>query len=339
MRNYNNDYLKKLMKTIFDIVCVLGVGLLFAACTGVGVSNVAPKVAPKVNFDADSAYRYTQEQVAFGPRVPGTEAHKRCLEYYVETFKRFGATVEIQQGTETNLYNKPQEVMNVIASYQPMKANRIILCSHWDSRPFADQDADRKQVDKPIDGANDGASSTGVLMEIARQLNLRQPSIGVDIILFDAEDMGTPEHLKLKYMPDSWCLGSQSWGKSDKGKSSEARYAVLLDMIGGPGATFCREHFSQQYASDVVDKIWRMGSRLGYGSYFVNVDGGAITDDHLYINRLTKVPAIDIIHYDAQTLTSFPAYWHTHDDNMSNVDKSSLRAVGETLLAVIYDER
>ncbi|MCQ2202109.1 MAG: M28 family peptidase [Bacteroidales bacterium] len=305
-----------------------------------GASATVKEEVLNVDFSADSAYQYTAEQVAFGPRVPGTEAHGKCLDYLASTLARFGAEVEIQEGDGTNYLGNRQHIKNVIGRIQPQKANRVILCAHWDSRPWSDNDKDAKVRDTPVDGANDGASGVGVLLEVARQLQLKQSKIGVDIIFFDVEDMGTPSHKNdVKHLQDTWCLGSQMWGQSDMGKRSQARFAILLDMVGAPNATFYRESFSMQWGSNIVDNVWGRAHKMGFGSYFVNSDGGYITDDHYYIHRHTKIPAIDIIQYDSQSNTSFGSYWHTQQDTMDNVDKATLNAVGSVVLGVLYNEK
>lgn len=323
------------------ISAIFGVAAVLSACQNTNnTSTPIQKEILSVEFSADSAYRYIADQVAFGPRVPGTTAHAKCLDYMVSTLTRFGAEVEVQEGTGTNYLGKPELIKNVIGHIQPQKANRIILCAHWDCRPFADNDNDASLRDTPIDGANDGASGVGVLLEVARQLQLKQSKIGVDIIFFDVEDMGTPSHKPgIKYLPDTWCLGSQLWGQSELGKASQARFAILLDMVGAPNATFYKESYSQQWASNIVDMIWQRANRMGFGANFVNANGGYITDDHYYIHKHTQIPAIDIIQYDSQTNTSFGAYWHTHQDTMDNIDYGTLNAVGSVVLGVIYNEK
>lgn len=303
-------------------------------------SQVEAKTLIVADFNADSAYQYVNEQVAFGPRVPGSKSHSQCLDYLRNTLQRFGAEVTIQEGEGTAYDGQRIAIRNVIAKYLPDKANRIILCSHWDSRPFADHDPDKKRRDEPIDGANDGASGVGILLEAARQFNLKQPQIGVDIIFFDVEDYGTPDHKTMKeYRADTWCLGSQFWAKSKLGKNCEARFGILLDMVGAPEAQFYHEKYSTQYASEVVQKVWRTASEIGHGNRFAEQEAGYITDDHFYVNSLTDVPCIDIIHLEPQSGSTFGKYWHTHNDTMENIDKQTLAAVGETILTVVYNEK
>ena len=306
-------------------------------------NNPASTKAPEgnnitISFSADSAYSYIERQVAFGPRVPGTESHTKCLDYLVATLNSFGAQVSVQEGEGIDFYGKKMPVRNIIAHVGPEKAKRVLLCSHWDCRPFADNAADRSRINEPIDGANDGASGVGIILEIARQLQQKEATVGVDILFFDVEDYGKPDHIDVEYRPDTWCLGSQYWGRSDEGQQCRARFGILLDMVGAPGAQFLRENFSVAYAANIVDKVWKAAETTGHGDRFLFEDGGYITDDHYYINQLTDVPCIDIIHLENGG-TSFGAYWHTHDDTMKNIDRQTLSAVGETLLQVIYNER
>lgn len=331
------------MNTTLRIAALAAITLAtFASCSKpTNVTTVTkPKVADsEISFSADSAYQYVKDQTDFGPRVPGSQSHAQCLEYLKATLQRMGAEVTIQEGEGKSFDGSILPVRNIIAKVNPEKANRIILCSHWDSRPFADHDADASYHNKPIDGANDGASGVGILIEMARQMQIRKPNIGIDIILFDTEDCGTPDHIKVSnYVPDTWCLGSQYWGKSELGQDCQARYGILLDMVGAEGAQFFQERFSQSIAQSVVDKVWKAAQSIGYGNYFVNDDGGYITDDHYYVSSLAKIPCIDIIQYDPSSNSSFYKHWHTHNDVVENIDKATLEAVGRTLLYVVYNE-
>jgi len=211
------------------------------------------------------------------------------------------------------------------------------LYSHWDSRPFADQDT--KDMTKPILGANDGASGVGILIEVARQLSLTKPNIGVDIIFFDAEDYGQPSSDMVAYQEDSWCLGSQYWTKHMHKTNYKADYGILLDMVGTANAYFTQERISRTYAPDLLRKVWKIGQQLGYQNIFVNKATNFVgTDDHKYINEIAKIPSIDIIHYE-ENRGGFHPSWHTHNDNMSVINKYTITAVGETLLAFIQSEK
>ena len=287
-------------------------------------------------FNADSAYAYIERQVAFGPRVPNTEAHQRCADYLAGELERHGAKVYVQEAVLTAYNGEKLKAKNIIGAFQPEKSRRILLFAHWDSRPYADHDSDEANHRKPIDGADDGGSGVGVLLEIARQIQAKAPAIGIDIVFFDAEDYGTPEFVD-EYKPDTWCLGSQFWAKNPHVPNYNAEFGILLDMVGSRGATFYKEGTSVQYAARYVEKVWAAARELGYGKYFINAQGGAIVDDHQYVIQGLRIPCLDIINYDPNTRSGFGAYWHTQNDTMENIDRETLKAVGETVLSVIYN--
>ncbi len=291
------------------------------------------------NFNRDSAFLYVEQQVNFGSRVPNTKAHKQCAEYLERKLKEFGADVIVQKAQVKSFDNKTLSISNIIGQYKSESKNRVLLFAHWDSRPFADQCTDKSRIKEPILGANDGASGVGVLLEIARQIKMSPPNVGVDIIFFDAEDYGQPEFSKEPNKQDTWCLGSQYWSKNPHRKGYYAQYGILLDMVGGKNATFYQEIYSVDMARKIVKGIWNTASELGYSSYFIFDRGGYITDDHIYVNKFLGIPCVDIIQHDPTTETNFGRYWHTHDDNMDSVDKNTLKAVGQTVLKYVYSTK
>lgn len=291
------------------------------------------------NFNADSAYNFIARQVAFGPRVPNTPEHEACAQYLINELKRFGVdTMLVQRGKVTAYNGDNLDITNIIASINHKALRRILLVAHWDTRPWADNDSDPAKREQPILGANDGASGVGVLLEIARNLCQRKPNVGVDILFVDAEDYGSQKGFAGN--PDSWCLGTQYFVEQNKpyNKNNLPVYGILLDMVGGKDARFHYEHFSKQNAPTPCLKIWSEAKRLGYDDIFINKLGGAITDDHIYLTD-AGIPTCNIIETVNQETGSFPPTWHTHDDNMSNISKSSLKAVGETVLNVVYKEK
>lgn len=291
-------------------------------------------------FNADSAYHYIQSQVDFGPRVPNTAEHDACGDYIARTLHSYGAAVTNQYADVTAYDGTILKARNIIGSFNPENKKRVALFAHWDTRPWADNDENEANHYTPILGANDGASGVGVLLEVARQIQNQQPSIGIDIIFFDAEDYGTPQFYKGKHEEDTWCLGSQYWAHISHTEGYNARFGILLDMVGGKNATFFQEGFSSEYASSLIKKVWNKAAGLGYGNYFINQRGGYATDDHLYVNRIAKIPTIDIIPTEETDETSgFGSFWHTVDDNMDIIDKSTLKAVGQTVMEVIYNEK
>jgi glutaminyl-peptide cyclotransferase len=290
------------------------------------------------SFNVDTAYAFIKKQASFGPRVPNGTEHEKCAAWLISTMKRFTADVVVQSfrmkaynGVELNL-------KNIIGSFNPKAKTRLLLCSHWDSRPFADNDPDVSKHRTPIDGVNDGASGVGILLEAARQFSLKAPGVGVDILLLDGEDYGAPQDEKNTGVEDDWALGSQYWSKTPHVEGYSARYGILLDMVGAENATFRLEATSMYYAPDIMNKIWRIAAKIGYTSYFLAENSNGITDDHVYINQIRQIPTIDIIQNDPTTESGFYKYWHTMNDNLAGIDKATLRAVGETILTAVYHE-
>ena len=290
-------------------------------------------------FSTDSAYSFTKRQVDFGARVPNTKAHDNCAQYLLQELKRHGAEVVEQKANLTAFDGTILKSTNIIGSINPKATTRILLLSHWDSRPWADNDPKPENHKKPVMAANDGASGVGILLEMVRLMSKNQPTVGVDVVFVDAEDYGQPESVSGGGSEDSWCLGTQYWAKNPHVSGYTARYGILLDMVGAPGATFYREQASDYYASSVVNAVWSQAKNLGFGQYFRDEKGGAITDDHIYVNKLLGILTIDIIHFDPHTASGFGSYWHTTHDTMDNVDKTTLNAVGTTLMHVIYKEK
>ncbi|MDK2842061.1 MAG: hypothetical protein PWQ17_1566 [Anaerophaga sp.] len=325
---------------VLSVVALISFG---SGCNNTGSkksSGKDEKTLPELqtpDFNADSAYQYVQKQVEFGPRVPNTPEHEACANWLEAKMKSMGAEVIVQEGKVTAFDNSVLNIKNIIAQFQPEKNDRILLFAHWDTRPFADYDPDPDKRNQPIDGANDGGSGVGVLMEMARHLKDNPTHTGIDIIFFDAEDYGTPQHRNLPYKEDTWCLGSQYWGKNPHKKNYYARYGILLDMVGAKKARFFQERHSLDMAPDLVDQIWNTAAKIGYGKFFIFREGGYITDDHLYVNKHTGIPTVDIIEFDPASNTSFGKYWHTHDDNMDVIDKNTLKAVGQTVMEVLYN--
>ncbi len=293
------------------------------------------EMVSQAEFNADSAYRNVKTQVDFGPRVPGMEGHDKCAKYLVSELKRYGVDTVIEQKTTVTAFNGDKlPINNIMGQINKGAVTRVLLLAHWDTRPWADAEKDKSKHTTPILGANDGGSGVGVLLEIARCLQERKPMIGVDILFVDAEDYGNSGDNE-----DTWCLGTQYWIKNlPYSPSRKPQYGILLDMVGGKDAKFHREYVSQYVAPSIVDKVWTTAVASGYGDVFVNELGGSIVDDHVYVNQ-GGIPCIDIIETLNPQTMSFNPTWHTLDDNMSNIDRQSLKAVGQTVLNVIYNEQ
>ena len=295
-------------------------------------------------FNADSAYQYVAMQTQFGPRVPETKAHADCAAWLTAKLGEFADTV-IVQDFRTRLFNeKGIDGQNIVAVFHPKAKKRIVLCAHWDSRPYADHDPDEANTHTPIDGANDGASGVGVLLECARQFKLQAlpEHLGIDIVFFDLEDYGPHQTEAELYYDESvnhWALGSQYWSKHPHVYGYKAYYGVLLDMVGGSNPNFPKEYYSQGYAAWVSNKIWRKAYDLGYRPYFNNELGPIVSDDHLPMNQMAGIPTVDIIDLQPESSNGcFPEVWHTLNDNLENIDKTTLGMVGDVLLHTIYEE-
>lgn len=331
------------MKRFFIILLIT---IVFASCG----TNTQPKqqtsqktekksiVAPK--FNADSAYYFVEKQLSFGPRIPESEAHMQCAEWFVETMSKYCDTVYVQD-FRTRIYDGHGiDGQNIIASFNPNAKKRIIIASHWDSRPFADNDPDEANWRKPIDGANDGASGCGIMMEMARVLktNKIDSNIGIDFIFFDLEDYGAPQFVPYEQHDNlAWGLGSQYWAKNPHVSGYNAYYGILLDMVGASNPRFPKEYYSQQYAAWVLNKVWRTAREMGYDEFFINELGQPINDDHIYVNHYAGIPMIDLIHLVDSEESSFVSTWHTLDDNLSNIDAKTLGMVGNVLMTVIFN--
>jgi len=307
--------------------------LVLNACGGNTASNAATGehsdtttvTAAAATFNGDSAWAFAQHQCSFGPRVPGTAAHSQCATWLVQTLQASCDTAMVQTGVMTGRGAKPQAIKNIIGVINPDAKQRLLLLAHWDTRPWADNDPDPAKHSQPVMGANDGASGVAVLLQLARELKAAGTTLGVDIVLVDAEDMGDHDN------EDSWALGAQMWAKEPHVKGYQPLFGILLDMVGAPDATFTREYYSMQYASGFVDEVWRHAA----GSHFSSAQGGAVTDDHVFVNR-AGIPCIDIIDLRNSDTGFFPG-WHTTSDTMDGIAASTLGEVGQTLLNVIKD--
>lgn len=331
-----------MIKQFYKYICV-GSLLSLAACqtepttsnqttttTEVKTVPEKPRVIPP-DFNADSAFAYINKQSEIGPRVPGTAAHKKAVAFYESFFKNHGAEVKIMGGNATTYDGKQWRIDNVIASFNSSAKTRILLTSHYDSRHISDKDPKPENRNKPCPGINDGASGVGVLMEVARIISQKQPSVGIDIVLFDLEDYGDNGD------PDSWALGSLDWSRNPHKAGYKAKYGILLDMVGAKNAVFPKEGISVFHANDVVNKIWNAADKLGYGNYFIQEESAEMTDDHVAINKIANIPCVDILHYNYIT-NQFFEHHHTTTDDINTIDKNTLKAVGQTLLEVIYNE-
>ncbi len=290
-------------------------------------------VIERPDFASDSAYYFVQKQVDLGPRVPGTTTHKATAEWLETKLAEYADSVTTQEASAKMYNGNTIPIYNIIASFNPDATPRVLLAAHWDTRHIAEKDVDPALQTKPIDGANDGGSGVGVLLEIARQLKLTGTEKGIDIILFDAEDLGDPKG----GAPETWCLGSQHWAQNPHKANYQAKYGILLDLVGSPNAVFKYEQVAMRKAGSLYSDVWNVARELGYGFLFRAEQGGNITDDHHFVMKYRGFPMIDIIDYDPNRAGGFGEYHHTHNDNMDAISAETLRAVGEVVLAYVNE--
>lgn len=326
------------MNRKYIFLSFLIVATLFSSCkSNKQVEEVLNPVGPA--FIADSAMAYCQAQCDFGPRTMNSKAHDLCEEWIINKFKGFGLEVETQKADLTGWDGTKLHSTNIIAHFNPQAERRILICAHWDSRPWADNDPDSTNWHKPVLAANDGASGVGVMLEVARLLqNDTTLAIGVDLVCFDAEDYGTPQWAeKNEDSENTWALGAQYWAKNLP-ENYKPQFGILLDMVGGQGAKIYQEQNSIRYAASIVDKVWSAARHAGFSSVFANEVGGGVTDDHVPVNE-AGIPTVDIIpFYPDCRQSSFGPTWHTINDDMEHLDINTLKAVGQTLIQVIYSE-
>lgn len=257
-------------------------------------------------------------QCAFGPRVPGTGAHRRTCDWMIAEMEKYADKVVPQEFKYHGL-----SLTNVIGFFNTKASRQVLLCAHWDSRPTADMEISPLKRRLPIPGANDGASGVAVLLQLARMLKSQPPKVGVVIALLDGEDYGDFER------DEGVFLGSRYFASNIR-KLCAPKYGILLDMVGDRDLCIYREGTSEQRAGRINDLVFGIAGELGYGKYFRNTVRYTITDDHIPIND-AGVPCIDLIDFDY-------APWHTLDDTPDKCSAESLRIVGDVVAAVVYRE-
>ena len=327
------------MRKTLRLTLCCAAAILVAACHHTGDTPSSSTPQPDYSavqlppFSADSAYRYVADQLQFGFRTPGSRGHAECAAYIARQMARWCDTIVTQDFTTTLWDGSEAHGRNIIASINPTADKRILLAAHWDSRLWADHDPDASQHRLPVMGANDGASGTAMLMELARAMQALPPSVGVDFIFFDLEDQGTPEWAD-SYADNTWCKGAQHWANYPHRPFYHALYGVLFDMVGTASPRFTKEEVSRHYATAITDKLWRVAAAIGEGQTFVSEASPAILDDHLYINQVAGIPTVDIVQNDA-TGSFFP-HWHTRTDDLSTIDVKTLQTVARVVLTMIY---
>ncbi len=280
-------------------------------------------------FDSENAYRLIERQLSFGPRAPGLPGHDDCRRFLRQFLSQYADTV-FEQRFSQEVYGKQLVLTNIGASFRPEHSTRILFCAHWDTRPFADEDPDPAKRTLPILGANDGASGTAVLLELARLMARTPPPIGVDILLVDGEDYGKATDLA------NFCLGSRYAARRYPFPVSP-QWVIVVDLVGDREAWFPWEEYSWRSAPELLQEIWSLGSQIA-PEKFRHTRYAPIFDDHVpFIEAGWRaVLIIDAELVGNQSLSIRRRYWHTHRDVMENISTESLHAVGQTLVNWLY---
>ncbi|HXE58616.1 MAG TPA: M28 family peptidase [Gemmatimonadales bacterium] len=287
-----------------------GLALLLLAC----------ERAPERPFDADAAFDYLERQVAFGPRIPGTEGHRRMGDWLDSLLRQRADTVIVQSWRHVTVAGDTLPLRNFLARFNPGASERILFLAHWDTRPVADG-PDSKDRATPVPGANDGASGVAVLLGVADALAARPPEIGVDLLFVDGEDYGD-----FTKTPSDVLIGSRHYARNPP-PGPRPLYAVLFDLVADKDLQVYQEGNSLTGAPEVVDLVWDVAEEIGHGEYFIRQPRHTLTDDHLELQKV-GIRAIDVVDFD------YP-YWHTPEDTIDKVSAASLRVMGELALALV----
>ncbi|MEK7240872.1 MAG: M28 family peptidase [Gemmatimonadota bacterium] len=302
--------------------------LLAALASACGTKPDATPAQPAVTteFDGESALRYVAAQVAFGPRVPGTDAHRKAGDWIVAQMKQRGATVIEQTWTHTTKNGRRLPLRNILARFSPQAAERVLYLTHWDTRPSADAEPDPAVQLTPIDGANDAASGVGLFVALADALQKKPPSLGVDLLFVDGEDYGEFGPPEVDVL-----LGSTYFASHFPEPGYKPLFGVLFDMIGDADLRIAQEDHSVQQAPEVVQRVWSKAAELGYGATFVQRSAGPITDDHIPLLK-AGLKVIDVIDLDYGPGN---AYHHSLQATIDKISAASLKIVGDVALALL----
>lgn len=301
--------------------------LTVAACGGgdSGGSTLAARVE-RPPFDADRAFQDIERQVAFGPRVPGSAGHAQQLEWLETELRALADTVFLDPFEHVTREGHELDLTNVIARFGPADGSRLLLLTHWDTRPRADQSLEQSDRDRPVTGANDGASGTAILLELARMFNNQPPDRGVELLFSDGEDYGPST--------DDMFLGARHY-VAGIGSDNPPAFGILLDMVGDADPSFPVEAYSMEDAGQVVQRVWGIAADLGYRRFFPMDRTVRVVDDHVQFNE-AGIPVADVIDFDYGPGNSF---WHTPRDVLGNTSAQTLLMVGEVVAEVVYRNR
>jgi glutaminyl-peptide cyclotransferase len=309
-----------LAASIAGSCALVGYFLFFHAPGATALSAVESKsrlTLSDIPFNGERAYEYLNELCALGPRVSGSPGMQAQQELLAAHFRRLGATVRLQKFRIRHPEDgTPVSMANLIVEWHPDRAERVLLCTHYDTRPFPDQD--RRDRRGPFLGANDGASGTALLMELGRQVPDMKGKLGVDFVFFDAEEFIFQDRR------DPYFVGSEYFATQHAQQAPAYRYrwAVLLDMVGDADLQIYPDRYSMSWddSRPLVEAIWATARKLGVREFVLN-KRVEILDDHLKLHDIAKIPSCDIIDFN------YPA-WHTQADRPDRCSALSLAKVG-----------
>lgn len=294
----------------------------------------------KTSFSGDSALAYARAQVAFGPRVPGTDGHRRAGDWIVEQMRTRADTVIQQTWTHVTQAGDTLPMRNIFARIRPEATQRVLYVAHWDTRPTADNERNLGARQRPIPGANDGASGVGLLIALADALKKTPPTVGVDLLFVDGEDYGAFENpVEDTTLNRDVLIGSRYFA-DNMPADYKPIFGVVWDMIGDANLQLYQEGHSVSAAPEVVTRVWSTANELGYSKYFLREAMGAITDDHLPLIR-KGLRVIDVIDIDycsdggVQCVGTERQLHHTHGDTIDRISARSLQIVGDVALTLV----
>lgn len=290
-----------------------------------GFSEQKAASSDRGSFDGSVAYAFLVKQTQLGPRAPGTTGHEKCLRFLHDELRKHAELVQTQEFQHSIPGGKRVQLTNLVASFNTKSDNRILISAHWDTRLWADKDPDKTNWDKPIVGANDGASGVAIILEIARQLKKTPSSAGVDLVLFDGEDLGKSG------WPESFSAGARYFA-ANRPAGFNPRFGINIDMVGDRNLEIYREQNSERLAPEIQSLVFSTARTLGIPQFF-DSPGEEITDDHLPLNNV-GIPTIDLI--DFRYPDESNKYWHTLADTPDKCSAESLAAVGRVLMSIIY---
>ena len=279
---------------------------------------------PPREFDGSRAFTYLEAQVAFGPRIPNTDPHRKTGDWILEHLRARADSVEVQSFTHVTLKGDTLRLRNFLARFNPSAPERILYLAHWDTRPHADQSPNLGDQQLPVLGANDGASGVALLLGVADALKAKPSTLGVDLLFVDGEDYGD-------FTADKDVLIGSRYFAGHLVPGYKPLFAVLFDMIGDRDLQVFQEGNSAANAPEVVERVWSRAEALGYGRVFRPTVGYTLIDDHVSLQQ-AGLRTIDVVDFNYGPNNGF---WHTTGDTPDKVSAASLQIVGDVAMALL----